>query len=117
MWAKAVPPVFAHEIALTELLADIDPGIVPPVVAADRVLGRIITEHVDGPRSRHCTASRAVWAATMSRLAEIQRVLASEPGALADAGAVAVPIADLADDPCRRCSGTTSCSWSIGRAA
>ena len=49
MWAKAVPPVFAHEVALTELLADIDPGIVPPVVAADRALGRIITEHVEGP--------------------------------------------------------------------
>ena len=49
MWAKAVPEVFAHEVAVTELLADIDPGVVPPVVAADRALGRIITEHVDGP--------------------------------------------------------------------
>ncbi len=49
LWAKAVPAVFAHEVAVTELLADIDPGVVPPVVAADRDLGRIVTEHVDGP--------------------------------------------------------------------
>ena len=39
MWAKAVPEVFAHEIAVTTLLADVDPGCVPPVVAADIVLG------------------------------------------------------------------------------
>ena len=49
LWAKAVPDVFSHEVTVTELLADIDPGIVPPVVASDRALGRIITEHVEGP--------------------------------------------------------------------
>jgi hypothetical protein len=96
MWAKAVPPVFAHEIALTELLADIDPGIVPPVVASDRALGRIITEHVDGPALSALDGEPAVWAATMSRLAEIQRVLASEPGELASIGTVAAPISRLA---------------------
>jgi hypothetical protein len=98
MWAKAVPPVFAHEIALTELLEDIDPGIVPPVVAADRALGRIITEHVDGPVLSDAVVDPAVWAAALSRLAEIQRVLASDPAALAEAGAVAVSLADLAAD-------------------
>jgi hypothetical protein len=97
MWAKAVPPVFAHEIALTELLADIDPGIVPPVVAADRSLGRIITEHVEGPLLSGLD-DPAVWTATLSRLAEIQRVLASEPAALREAGAVAAPLARLAED-------------------
>ena len=95
MWAKAVPSVLAHEIALTELLEDIDPGIVPPVVAADRALGRIITEHVEGPALSALAGEPAVWAATMSRLAEIQRVLASEPGELMDAGTVAAPIARL----------------------
>ena len=49
MWAKAVPGIFAHEIALTELIADIDPGAAPPVVAADAGLGRILTDHVEGP--------------------------------------------------------------------
>jgi hypothetical protein len=96
MWAKAVPPVFAHEVALTELLADIDPGIVPPVVAADRALGRIVTEHVDGPALSSLDGEPAVWAATMSRLAEIQRVLASEPGEMAAAGTVAASIDRLA---------------------
>jgi hypothetical protein len=98
MWAKAVPPVFAHEVALTELLADIDPGIVPPVVAADRALGRIITEHVDGPALSALDGEPAVWAATMSRLAEIQRVLASEPGEMVAAGTVAAPMDRLAND-------------------
>ncbi len=96
MWAKAVPPVFAHEVALTELLADIDPGIVPPVVAADRALGRIITEHVDGPALSALDGEPVVWAATMSRLAEIQRVLASEPGEMVAAGTVAAPMDRLA---------------------
>jgi hypothetical protein len=98
MWAKAVPPVFAHEVALTEMLADIDPGIVPPVVAADRALGRIITEHVDGQALSALDGEPAVWAATMSRLAEIQRVLASEPGELVAAGTVAAPMDRLAID-------------------
>ncbi len=97
MWAKAVPPVFAHEIALTELLADIDPGIVPPVVAADRALGRIITEHVAGPILSEL-GDATVWTATLSRLAEIQRVLASEPAELIAAGIVAAPLADLAEN-------------------
>jgi hypothetical protein len=96
MWAKAVPPVFAHEVALTELLADIDPGVVPPVVAADQDLGRIITEHVDGPALSSLDGEPAVWAATMSRLAEIQRVLASERSELTSIGTVAGPIARLA---------------------
>ena len=98
MWAKAVPPVFAHEIALTELLEDIDPGIVPSVVAADRALGRIITEHVEGPVLSDAVGDPVVWAAALSRLAEIQRVLAGDLAALAEAGAVAVPLADLAAD-------------------
>jgi hypothetical protein len=98
MWAKAVPAIFAHEVAVTELLADIDPGIVPPVVAADRALGRIITEHVDGPILSELHDDPAVWTAALSRLAEIQRVLASEPAALTAAGAVAAPLARLADD-------------------
>jgi hypothetical protein len=98
MWAKAVPPVFAHEVALTELLADIDPGIVPPVVAADRTLGRIITEHVDGPALSALDGEPGIWAATMSRLAEMQRVLASERSELASIGTVAAPIARLATD-------------------
>ncbi len=35
VWAKEVPAGFAHEIAVTGLLADLDPGLVPPIIAAD----------------------------------------------------------------------------------
>ena len=97
MWAKTVPEVFAHEVAVTELLFDIDPGVVPPVVAADRALGRIITEHVDGPSLASLGDDSTVWTATLSRLAELQRVLSADPGALAVAGVAAAPLGRLAD--------------------
>ncbi len=97
MWAKAVPEVFAHEVAVTSLLADIDPGIVPPVVAADVGLGRFITVHVDGPVLADVRDEPEAWLATLSRLAELQRVLAVEPTELAIAGVSAAPLAGLAD--------------------
>jgi hypothetical protein len=97
MWAKAVPGVFAHEIAVTSLLADIDPGVVPPVVAADVALGRIITVHVEGPALASVRDEPAAWAATLSRLAELQRVLAYEPDELAVAGVAAAPVTRLAE--------------------
>ena len=96
LWAKAVPAVFAHEIAVTELLADIDPGVVPPVVAADRVLGRIITEHVEGSTLSMIGDDPAIWTAALSRLAEIQRVLAADLDALRVAGVAAAPLDRLA---------------------
>jgi hypothetical protein len=96
MWAKAVPKVFAHEVAVTALLADIDPGVVPSVVAADVALGRFITVHVEGP-ALAVVAEPEAWQATMSRLAELQRVLASEPAELEIAGVASAPLADLAD--------------------
>ncbi|MFL5673671.1 MAG: hypothetical protein ACJ779_01570 [Chloroflexota bacterium] len=97
MWAKAVPGVFAHEVAVTVLLADIDPGCVPPVVAADEDLGRIITEHVEGPTLASEHDRPDAWAATLIRLAELQRVLAAEPVALAIAGVAMAPIESLAE--------------------
>jgi hypothetical protein len=96
MWAKAVPEVFAHEVGVTLLLADVDPGCVPPVVAADAALGRIITEHVEGPVLASLGDHPEAWAATLSRLAEVQRVLAAEPAALAIAGVAAAPLGGLA---------------------
>jgi hypothetical protein len=96
LWAKAVPAVFAHEIAVTELLADVDPGVVPPVVAADRTLGRIITEHVEGSTLAAIGADSVIWTAALSRLAEIQRVLAADLEALLVAGVAAAPLDRLA---------------------
>jgi hypothetical protein len=96
MWAKAVPGVFSHEIALTELIADIDPGAAPPVVAADRGLGRIITDHVEGPLLTDVEEPLA-WTATLARMAELQRVLAANRGALETAGVAGAPLDRLAD--------------------
>ena len=58
MWAKDVPEVFAHEVRVTDLLADVDPGLVPPLIAADAVLGRLVMEHVEGCHCRRCATSR-----------------------------------------------------------
>ncbi len=96
MWAKAVPGIFAHEVSVTMLLADVDPGCVPPVVAADPALGRIITEHVDGPVLASTPDHAEAWTATLSRLTEIQRVVAMDLTALAIAGVAAAPVKALA---------------------
>jgi hypothetical protein len=97
MWAKAVPDVFAHEIAVTRLLADIDPGVVPPLVAADVGHGRLITVHVDGPVLATIRDEPLAWTASLSRLAELQRVLALEPAELTMAGVASAPLLGLAD--------------------
>ena len=90
------PSRLVHEIAVTELLADVDPGIVPPVVAADRGLGRIIAEHVEGSTLAVIGDDPVIWTATLSRLAEIQRVLAADLNALRVAGVAAAPLDRLA---------------------
>jgi hypothetical protein len=98
LWAKDVPDVFAHEVAVTELLADIDPGVVPPVVAADRERSRVISEHVAGPVLASVRDQPAAWIATLARLAELQRVLAADQAALSVAGVGAAPLERLADE-------------------
>lgn len=97
VWAKAVPVAFAHEIAVTGLLADVDPGLVPPVIAADPAGGRLLLAHVAGPSLAE-VEDPAAWIATMERLAEIQRVLAAERGRLSVAGVATASLASLADD-------------------
>lgn len=97
VWAKAVPVAFAHEIAVTGLLADLDPGLVPPVIAADPAGGRLLLAHVDGP-SLADVDDPAAWTATMARLAETQRVLAAERGRLSVAGVATASLSALADD-------------------
>ena len=94
VWAKEVPARFAHEIAVTGLLADLDPGLVPPLIAADIAAGRVLTAHVDGPLLADVT-DRAAWNATLARLAETQRVLAAERDRLVVAGVASAPLASL----------------------
>lgn len=95
LWAKQVPAVFAHEVAVTGLLADVDPGIVPPLVAADTRSGRLLMEHVEGPQLAEQPEAADAWLATMSRLAEIQRVMAADLGVLRVAGVPAASMAEL----------------------
>jgi hypothetical protein len=92
VWAKQVPGVFAHEVAVTGLLADLDPGFVPPLIAADPGGGRLLMEDVSGPVLASAPRSPDAWLATMARLAEVQRVLSQDLGALQMAG---VPSAAL----------------------
>ncbi len=96
LWAKQVPAVFAHEIAVTGLLADVDPGIVPPLVAADARAGRVLMEHVEGPLLAQQPDVADAWLATMARLAEIQRVMAADLDVLRKAGVPTASLADLA---------------------
>jgi hypothetical protein len=98
LWAKQVPAVFAHEVALTGLLADIDPGVVPPLVAVDPAAGRLLLEHVDGPLLTDDRTMSPAWTATMARVAEIQRVLGAELGPVAVAGVPTLGVASLADE-------------------
>ena len=92
VWAKDVPEVFAHEVRVAALLADVDPGLVPPLLAADATVGRLLMEHVDGAALPSLRAEPAAWTATLERLAEAQRVLAEDSVVLAIAG---VPLASL----------------------
>ncbi len=96
LWVKDVPAVFAHEVQVTALLTDLDPGLVPALVAADATLGRLLMEHVDGPALPTLRDQPLAWTATMSRVAEAQRVLAADPAALAMAGVARSDPADLA---------------------
>ena len=92
VWAKQVPGVFGHEIAVTRLLGDVDPGFVAPEIAADPPGGRVLMEHVDGPLLAGVTSELAPWTATLARLAEVQRVVAGDLDAARVAG---VPTASL----------------------
>ena len=95
VWAKEVPARFAHEIAVTGLLADLDPGLVPPLIAADPGSGRLLTANVDGPLLADIK-DPAAWTATLARLAETQRVLSSERDRLVIAGVASAPVSSLA---------------------
>jgi hypothetical protein len=96
-WAKAVPEVFAHEIALAVLLTDVDPGSVAPPLAADVAAGRMITGHIEGPLLVDVRDEPAAWTATLARLAELQRVLAADTTALEMASVARSGVGDLAD--------------------
>jgi hypothetical protein len=96
LWAKDVPMVFVHEVMVTDLLADVDPGLVPPLVAADLATGRMLLEHVAGPALTEMPDRPDAWTATLARLAEAQRVLAEDVAVLSVASVAPAPLDDLA---------------------
>jgi hypothetical protein len=97
VWAKQVPGVFAHEIAVTRLLGDVDPGFVAPEITADPAGGRVLMEHVEGPLLSDIRDDPAPWSATLARLAEVQRVIAADLDAVRVAGVPSAPISSLAE--------------------
>jgi hypothetical protein len=97
VWAKEVPMTFAHEIAVTGLLADVDPGLVPPLIAVDPAAGRLLMSHVEGPSLTE-VADPAAWTATLARLGETQRVISVERERLLIAGVASAPLATLAEE-------------------
>ena len=94
-WAKQVPAVFAHEIAVTGLLTDVDPGSVAPTFAVDVRGGRMITSDVAGPSLAEIADAPEAWTATLARLAELQRVLSADRTALEVAGVTPASIGAL----------------------
>jgi hypothetical protein len=96
VWAKDVPEVFAHEVRVAALLADVDPGLVPPLLAADVTVGRMLMEHVEGAGLFALRSEPAAWTATLERLAESQRVLAEDARVLSLAGVPTASLGDLA---------------------
>jgi len=98
LWAKDVPAIFAHEVRVAALLTDLDPGLVPSLVAADVNVGRMLMEHVHGAALTAIPDEPLAWTATMARLAEAQRVLAADPAVLEVAGVPQARLHDLAVD-------------------
>ncbi|MFD5829076.1 phosphotransferase [Lentzea sp. NPDC060358] len=75
VWLKAVPPFFADEGAVIEMVAAHDPALVPEVLA--RAPGRVLLSHAEGGNCRHLTAE--VVERVVPRWVAVQNALAGEP--------------------------------------
>ncbi|KAA2259578.1 phosphotransferase [Solihabitans fulvus] len=90
VWAKATAPFTTPESTVIGLVAEVDPGIVPPVLAGDPDTRRVLLAHVDGADCWGADADTAV--AVVRRWVAAQAALAGRASALPR-----VEPADLAD--------------------
>ncbi|CAO5155924.1 Aminoglycoside phosphotransferase [Frankia sp. AiPs1] len=82
VWLKTTPPFAACEADVIGAFAQVDPRLVPAVLAADPAGGRVLLEHVPGT---DCwDASAATIRDAVSRLVTAQAALAQRPGTVPD---------------------------------
>ncbi len=77
VWLKTTPPFAAREADVIGAFAQIDPQLVPTVLASDPAAGRMLLEHVPGTDCWNADASTIRTA--VSRLVRAQAAIAQRP--------------------------------------
>jgi hypothetical protein len=95
VYFKAVPAMFAHEPALTQVLAMRDPAHFPEVLALDRERGWMLMPDAGSQRLDH-VPDLASWQAALRTFAQVQIALTSSVGDLARLGCPNRPLNLLA---------------------
>ncbi|WP_241841802.1 aminoglycoside phosphotransferase family protein [Pseudofrankia sp. BMG5.36] len=80
VWLKATPPFAAPEAAVIDAFGRVDAELVPDVIAADSVGGRLLLDHAPGADTWE--KSPVAIHAAVSRLVNAQAVLARDPAAI-----------------------------------
>jgi hypothetical protein len=97
-WFKAVCEHFQTEVAVTAALHRSAPGLVPPVLAADKADGWLLLGDVAGDQAAPAvTGEPASHPSAYAALRELQRTAAGRRGELLESGVVSRPLAVLAD--------------------
>ena len=94
-WFKAVFPHFHHEPAVTALLADLRPGVVPPVIATQPDEGWLLMETAGSPLRDDADADAGVLRA-MASLGDVQDATHHLHGLLESLGCPRRPLSELA---------------------
>jgi hypothetical protein len=94
LYFKAVPPVFAHELALPPALNAWRPGSATEVVARDEARGWMLLADL-GDRDLFGVRDLAVWEAAMRAYGELQVACSARRDALLALGCPHRPLADL----------------------
>jgi hypothetical protein len=95
---KAVPPICAHEPALTTLLAAHDPAHFAAPIAVDPQRGWLLMRAVSGESLATLRDDLAPWEAALRRFAEIQIALIPRTDQIQALGVPVRPLSALASD-------------------
>jgi len=96
VYLKAVPPIFAHEPALTAALAAADPARFPRPVAVDPARGWLLMRELQGPTLDTRCDDVELWEEALAAFAEVQIASVAHLPALRAAGVPERPLATLA---------------------